>query len=169
MRIETERLYIVEFTPDMARDVHANSLDDDTRRFVPDEVFATVDAARRAVEFLMAQYGRSDDPQAYPVLAKADGANVGYVQLVPLDGGRWEIGYHIARRYTGRGYATEAVRAFLPKMAEKLGICEVYGVCLCDNLGSRRVLEKCGFEPVFEGVGDYQGQKREIFVSVRRL
>ncbi len=169
MRIETERLYIVEFTPDMARDVHANSLDDDTRRFVPDEVFATVDAARRAVEFLMAQYGRSDDPQAYPVLAKADGANVGYVQLVPLDGGRWEIGYHIARRYVGNGYATEAVRAFLPKMAEKLGIREVYGVCLRDNLASRRVLEKCGFEPVFEGVGDYQGQKREIFVSVRRL
>lgn len=169
MRIETEHLNIVEFTPDMARDVHANSLDDDTRRFVPDEVFATVDAARRAVEFLMAQYGRPDGPQAYPVLAKADGANVGYVQLVPLDGGRWEIGYHIARRYTGRGYATEAVRAFVPKMAQSLGIREVYGVCLCDNLGSRRVLEKCGFEPVFEGVGDYQGQKREIFVSVCRL
>ena len=55
------------------------------------------------------------------------------------------------------------------RMAEKLGIREVYGVCLCDNLGSRRVLEKCGFEPVFEGVGDYQGRKREIFVSVRRL
>ena len=169
MRIETEHLCIVEFAPEMARDVHANSLDADTRRFVPDEVFATVEDARRAIEFLMAQYGRTDGPQAYPVLTKADGANIGYVQLVPLDGGRWEIGYHIARNYVGKGYATEAVRAFVPKMAEKLGLREVYGVCLRDNLASRRVLEKCGFEPVFEGVGDYQGQKREIFVSVRRL
>ncbi len=169
MRIETERLCIVEFTPEMARDVHVNSLDADTRRFVPDEVFATVEDARRAIEFLMAQYGRADGPLAYPVLRKADGANIGYVQMVPLDGGRWEIGYHIAQKCVGNGYATEAVRAFVPVMAEGLGIREVYGVCLRDNLASRRVLEKCGFEPVFEGAGDYQGHKREIFVSVRRL
>ncbi len=86
--------------------------------------------------------------------------------MAPLDGGDWEIGYHIAKRYTGNGYATEAVRAFLPVMAEKIGIREVSGVCLTDNTASRHVLLKCGFEPVFEGVGDYQGEKREIFKSI---
>ena len=34
--VETERLLITEMTMDMAMDVHKNSLDDDTRRFVPD-------------------------------------------------------------------------------------------------------------------------------------
>lgn len=169
MRLETERLRIVAFTADMARDVHENSLDDDLRRFVPDEVFETVEDAREAIEFLAAQYGKDDGPQAYAVLTKAGGENVGYVQMAPIEGDRWEIGYHIAKRCTGKGYATEAVRAFLPEMAKRLGIDEVYGVCLKDNAASRRVLMKCGFEPVFEGVGDYQGEKREIFVSVHRV
>ncbi len=37
--VETERLLITEMTMDMAMDVHKNSLDEDTRRFVPDEVY----------------------------------------------------------------------------------------------------------------------------------
>lgn len=168
MRIETERLIIVEFTADMARDVHANSLDADNRRFVPDEVFETVEAARETVETLMAQYGHADGPQAYAVLTKADGRNIGYVQMVPMGDGRWEIGYHIARQYVGSGYATEAVAAFLPEMAKRLGISEVQGICLKENAASRRVLIKCGFAPVFEGTGDYQGRRREIFRAVWR-
>ena len=51
--IETERLTITEFTPDMAQAVHENSLDEDNRRFVPDEVFETVEEAAR----LMDDYG----------------------------------------------------------------------------------------------------------------
>ena len=166
MRIETERLIITEFTPDMAQAVHENSLDEDNRRFVPDEVFETVDEARETIEFLMGQYGRTDGPLVYPVLTKAGGKNIGYVQMAPIGNGIWEIGYHIAKQYTGNGYATEAVRAFLPVMAEKLGIREVLGVCLMENTASRHVLLKCGFEPVYEGVGDYQGEKREIFRSI---
>ena len=45
MNIETQRLIITEFQPEMAEAVHLNSLDEDTRRFVPDEVFETVEEA----------------------------------------------------------------------------------------------------------------------------
>ena len=45
MRLETERLVITEFATDMAKAVHENSLDEDTRRFLPDEVFETVEDA----------------------------------------------------------------------------------------------------------------------------
>ena len=163
--IETERLVITEFTPDMARDVHENSLDEDNRRFVPDEVFETVEEARETIDFLMSRYGGTDGPLVYPVLKKS-GENIGYVQLAPLENGVWEIGYHIAKKYTGCGYATEAVRAFLPVMADAVGTKEVLGICLTENAASRRVLLKCGFVPAFEGNGDYQGEKREIFRSV---
>ena len=169
MRIETERLVITEFTMDMARAVHENSLDDDNRRFVPDEVFETVEDAEETVAFLIKQYGGTDGPLVYPVLLKDGGRNIGYVQLVPLGGGSWEIGYHIAKAHTGRGYATEAVRAFLPVIARAVGISEVQGVCLSGNIASRRVLEKCGFSPVSEGIGEYQGESREIFRAVWRL
>ena len=41
-KIETPRLLITQFRMDMAEAVHLNSLDTDTRQFVPDEVFETV-------------------------------------------------------------------------------------------------------------------------------
>jgi len=164
MHIETDRLVITEFTMDMAMDVHLNSLDEDNRRFVPDEVFETVEDAAETIEFLMSQYGSHDGPLVYPVLRR-DGANLGYVQLVPIDEG-WEIGYHIARQYTGCGYATEAVRAFLPIAAGEAGIDRVWGISLADNAASLRVMEKCGFENVFRGEGLYQEETRNIVKNI---
>ncbi|MBQ1728949.1 MAG: GNAT family N-acetyltransferase [Oscillospiraceae bacterium] len=159
--LETERLTISEFTPDMAQAVHMNSLDEDTRRFVPDEVFETVEEAAETIDFLSSQYGGTEGPLVYPVLTK-DGANVGYVQAVPLDEGQWEVGYHIGGAYTKRGYATEAVSAFLPVIMQKLGIDKISGICVSENLASRRVMEKCGFRLEYEGEGEYQGEKRNI-------
>ena len=106
MKIETERLIITEFDLTMAESVHKNSLDEDNRRFVPDEVFETLEDARNTIEFLMSVYEAGNGPLVYPVLLK-NGTNIGYVQLVPIDDG-FEIGYHIAKAYTCNGYATEA-------------------------------------------------------------
>ena len=168
MRIETDRLIITELTMDMAQDVHENSLDEDTRKYVPDEVFETLEDARETVEFLMSQYGAFEGPLVYAVLTKQGGRNAGYVQMVPIDGGAWEIGYHIGAKYTGNGYATEAVKAFLPVMAATIGIGEVYGISLKENAASCRVMEKCGFENLFSGIGPYQGAQREIVKNVWR-
>ncbi len=168
MYIETKNLIITAFDPAMAEAVHRNSLDADNRRFVPDEVFETVAEAEEAIGFLMSRYGGTEGPFVYPVLLRDTGEVIGHVQLVPLEGGDWEIGYHIAERHTGRGYATEAVRAFLPVMAAAVGTDTVLGVCLSENTASRHVLAKCGFTPVCEGIGDYQGEKREIFRGVWR-
>ena len=167
MLIETERLIITALTPDMAQAIHENSLDEDTRRFVPDEVFETTEEARETVEFLIRQYDTEDGPLLYAVLTKA-GEQIGYVQLCPIEEG-WEIGYHIAKRYTGNGYAAEAAAAFLPVIAKAKGICEIYGVCLKENAASVRVLEKCGFEDLYDGVGLYQGQERPIIKKLWRL
>ena len=167
--VETDRLLIVEMTMDMAMDVHKNSLDDDTRRFVPDEVFETLEDAKETVEFLMSQYGSAEGPQVYAVVLKDGNKNIGYVQLVPIGEGKWEIGYHIAKQYTCNGYATEAVTAFLPIMAEKSAIKEVYGIRLLENIASGCVLEKCGFENFFEGEGAYNDGVYEISKSVWKL
>ncbi len=164
MRIETERLIIKDFDIEMAQVVHENSLDEDNRRFVPDEVFETVDEARETIEFLMSQYDSADGPLVYPIITKDD-ENIGYVQLAPIEEG-WEIGYHIAKKYTGNGYATEAVKAFIPYIAEKKALQAIWGVCLKENLASVKVMEKCGFETVFVGAGEYQGQRCEIVKKI---
>ena len=161
MKIETERLIITHFTMDMAEAVHLNSLDEDNRRFVPDEVFETIEDAEETVEFLMGVYTSMEGPLVYPILLK-NGTNIGYVQAVPLDNGVWEIGYHIGGNYTRQGYATEAVKAFLPVIMDKLSLSEIAGICLAENKASVKVMERCGFQKRFEGVGPYQGEEREI-------
>ena len=161
MHIETERLIITEFDPSMAESVRNGSLDEDNRRFVPDEVFETVAEAAETIDFLMRCYESGDGPLVYPALLR-DGTYVGYVQAVPMADGAWEIGYHITGEYTGRGYATEAVRAFLPVILPQLGLTRMAGICLAENLASVNVMERCGFIKEFEGIGSYQGQERRI-------
>lgn len=168
MHIETERLLITCLTEDMAQSVHENSLDADNRRFVPDEVFETVEIARETVEFLISCYESGEGPLVYPILLK-DQTNIGYVQAVPMDNGIWEIGYHIGEKYTKKGYATEAVKAFLPVIMQQLHLAEMLGVCLKENQASVKVMERCGFVKVFEGVGNYQGADREICKFIYRL
>ena len=161
MKIETERLIITEFTMDMAEAVQLNSLDEDNRRFVPDEVFETVEEAADTVGFLMGVYENGDGPLVYPVLLK-DSTYIGYVQAVPFDDGTWEVGYHIGANYTKKGYATEAVKAFLPAIMPKLRLSRIAGICLANNKASVKVMERCGFIKEFEGIGPYLGEERTI-------
>lgn len=167
MRIETERLIITKFDLSMAESVHKNSLDEDNRRFVPDEVFETVEEAKETIEFLINCYETGKGPMVYPVLLK-DGTNIGYVQLVPIKEGV-EVGYHIGKEYTRNGYATEALKAFLEYMLPEEKIDKVYGICVAENVASKIVLERCGFKKQYEGIGEYQGKMREIVKYVLTL
>lgn len=161
MNIETPRLWITRLTADMAQAVHLNSLDEDNRRFVPDEVFETLEEAQETVAFLIAAYEGADGPFVYPVIRKSDKANIGYVQACCVEEG-FEVGYHIAADYTGRGYATEALSAFVPECLRKLDADQIWGVVLEENIASQRVLEKSGFQLVFQGEAPYQGESRLI-------
>lgn len=161
MHIKTERLLITKFTMEMAYDVHVNSLDEDNRRFVPDEVFETEEIAKDTLEYLIGCYETNDSPLVYPILL-SDNTNVGYVQAIDIDDGTYEVGYHIAKIHTGNGYASEALKAFLPVIMEKLNINSILGVCLKENVASIKVLEKAGFKKVFDGIDLYQGEEKQI-------
>ena len=152
----------------MVYDVWQNSLDENNRTFVPDEVFETLEDATEVVNQIIESYKSEDGPFIFAVIRKEDTANTGYVQLVKIEEG-WEIGYHIAKLYTGKGYATEAVKLFLNCLKDNTEIKEVYGIALAANKASRRVLEKCGFELIYEGDGLYQGKNRKIIRTIVSL
>ena len=168
MKIKTERLEIKEFNLEMVEAVHINSLDDDNRKFNPNEVFETIQDAQDTVEFLMSVYENGDGPLVYPIIL-SDGVNIGYVQAVPIYDDKWEVGYHIAKSYTGKGYATEALKAFLPFIMEKLNIKEIIGICVIENIASIKVLEKVGFIKVYEGIGTYQDEERQICKFIYKI
>jgi len=58
--------------------------------------------------------------------------------------GRWLVGYWLGRQFWGRGLATAA----LAELVEELDQRPLYAWVATSNVGSIRVLEKCGFVEV---------------------
>ena len=60
-----------------------------------------------------------------------------------------EVGYSLSTRHWGKGYAAEALEAFVAWILEALPVTRVAGMLHPDNRASAMVLERTGF--VFEG------------------
>ena len=163
-----DKLQIVKMNQSMYYDVYKNSQDDNNRKFVPDEVFDSLEETSEVVNQIINSYDSENGPFVYAVIRKKDGVNLGYVQLIKIEEG-WEIGYHIAEIYTDNGYATEAVNLFLDYIKNNTNLKQIIGIALASNKASRRVLEKCGFELIYDGTGLYQGRKRKIIKTIKCL
>ncbi len=92
---------------------------------------------------------RHDGYAPWTVIAKAEGRIIGWGGLYddPFDPG-WgvEIGYHFHPAFWGQGYASELVAASMVIADNDFALPEVSAFAHRDNHGSRRVLEKAGFE-----------------------
>ena len=75
-----------------------------------------------------------------------------------LDDGRRQVGYWIGRSHWGKGFATAALRLLLEEITGR----PVTAHVALGNIGSRRVVEKCGFVRVGEEVAD-DGVHEAIF------
>jgi RimJ/RimL family protein N-acetyltransferase len=66
-----------------------------------------------------------------------------------------EIGWWLARRYWGRGLATEAARCALRDAFERVRLPRVISVAMVENAASRRIMEKLGlqFQREFQNEG----------------
>jgi RimJ/RimL family protein N-acetyltransferase len=73
--------------------------------------------------------------------------------------GRPEVTYWIGKGYWGKGIATWALAEFLTQHNKTRPI---YARVAKDNLGSRRVLEKCGFKIIGESKGFANARGQEI-------
>ncbi|MFT2019471.1 GNAT family N-acetyltransferase [Streptomyces sp. 796.1] len=86
----------------------------------------------------------------FHLLLTASGAVAGRMNLVDLADGEAELGYRIAASAAGRGLATAAVRRTCALAATRYGLTRLNARTTLDNAGSRRVLERTGFEVVGE-------------------
>jgi RimJ/RimL family protein N-acetyltransferase len=64
------------------------------------------------------------------------------------------------RRHWGQGYAYEAAKASLDYGIDTMGFKDIYAMTDVDNLGSRHLLEKLGFE--YKKTFAYDGPSAEF-------
>lgn len=76
-----------------------------------------------------------------------------------------EVSYWIGKPYWGKGIATSALSAF----QEHIKTRPLYARAAKDNIGSLRVLEKCGFTIIGEGRGFSNARGEEVEEFLLRL
>lgn len=86
-----------------------------------------------------------------------DGHLVGSLASWVQEGER-EVTYGIAKEHWGKGIATRALSAYLEIVTER----PLHACAAADNVGSRRVLEKCGFKITGHGRGFANARGCEI-------
>jgi RimJ/RimL family protein N-acetyltransferase len=75
------------------------------------------------------------------------------------EAGKPEVSYWLGKEYWGKGIATRALSEFL---AHGNKMRPIYAGVAKDNLGSRRVLEKCGFTIIGESKGFANARGEDI-------
>ncbi len=94
----------------------------------------------------------------------ADGRVTGHVACFP-DEDHLEVTYWLGREFWGRGVATQALHELLRLVAER----PIFGRTAKDNLGSLRVLQKCGFQIIGEDKGFAHGRGEDTEEYILRL
>ena len=61
-----------------------------------------------------------------------------------------DIGYLLLKRFWGKGYMPEIIKAFINEAFKINGVYRVWAVCDIDNYASRRAMEKAGMK--YEGI-----------------
>lgn len=84
-------------------------------------------------------------------------AVAGSVSVYEEDG-HWEVTYWLGRDFWGRGIATRALALFLDEETTR----PLYARAVKDNVGSLRVLQKCGFVIIGEDAGFANAREAEV-------
>jgi len=146
MHLETQRLLLREFTENDWPAVLAYQNDSLYLRYYHWTERTAVDVQAFVQMFIENQH---EHPRKYfqlAVVLKSDGQLIGNCGLRINDPALREadIGYELASRHWGNGYATEAAGEILRFGFTDLGMHRIWAETIAENTGSTRVLEKLG-------------------------
>ena len=109
--------------------------------------YFTVEGQRAEVEGVLVRYGRGE---AMPwVIVDDDGTVAGRLTLSGITRGAFQscnMGYWLSADHTGKGLATEAVRAAVNSAYTELKLHRVQAETLAANVASQNVLARTGFQ-----------------------
>ncbi|MBQ1388178.1 MAG: GNAT family N-acetyltransferase [Clostridia bacterium] len=142
--LETERLRLRYINEDDAEAIfYGWASDPEVSKYVTWNAHTNINETKYVLDIWIKEY---DDPGTYRwgIERKEDKALMGMIDVVEQDNGAPVIGYCSAKKYWGNGYMTEALKAVMEELFSD-GINTIKISAVDENIGSNRVIQKCGF------------------------
>ena len=160
MTLETKRLLLRPFKLDDADEMFKRwASDPEVTKYLSWPPHKDVSMTQYVLYCWVEEY-KKPDTYRFGIVCKEDGALIGSIDVVTYWEGDPVIGYCLSRPYWGRGYMTEACKALL-ELLRKEGFKKVYIEAVKENIGSNRVIEKCGFRYIGTNTQDFK--RKEVY------
>jgi RimJ/RimL family protein N-acetyltransferase len=156
--ITTERLHLRQLT-------HSSP---QVLEFLNQEPTDTREKATGLIDWLNGMFDSKDAVQ-WAFILRADGRFLGTGGTYGWEQGdrHVDIGYHILPSEWGKGYATEASHAIIRWCFDNLDVHRIQADCTDGNIGSERVMLKCGFK--HEGTWRESCWEHGRFVNIKQF
>lgn len=152
-RLETERLVLRPLEEADREPLAALNADREVMRWFP----STLSRAESDTQFDRLRERAAARGICFQVVEVKGGprfagfVGLSHVDFAPFEPPTVEIGWRLARAVWGRGYATEAARAWLAYGFEKMELDEIVSFTVPRNARSRAVMERLGMRHVPDG------------------
>ena len=145
---ETEHLRIRKFELDDARCLYKNHLEEEVKKWIPNESYADIEETKEAINFYIDCVNNKHLPYVLAVELKSTGELIGDTGVNEVEGNQneVEIGYGICKKHSGKGYAAELLMAMTKYITETFEISILYGRVMHGNHAYEFVKEEFGAE-----------------------
>lgn len=149
--LQTDRLFLREIQLSDAEDLFELDADPLVHRYIDKKPVQSKEQVIEAIHFIRKQY-RENGIGRWAVVDQHSGECIGWCGLKffrePLNNlvNIYELGYRFKHKHWGKGYATESAKAVVGYGFDVLNLENIYAMTDPENLDSRHVLEKLGFQ-----------------------
>ena len=150
--LETERLLLRRWRTEDAEAAFENWMNDpEVTKYLTWKPHGEIAVTRLLLE-AWAEEAEQENCYHWAIVLKETGELIGDISVMHANDYQetGSVGYCMGKRWWGRGYMTEAFREVLRYCFEEVGFYRVSGSHAAGNMGSSRVMEKCGLKK--EGV-----------------
>lgn len=148
---ETDRLILRELLLTDDTEMFAMDSDPEVHKFLGNKPTKEIEETRKTIELVRQQY-IDNGIGRWAIIEKSSGEFVGWTGLklmkdtINNHSNFYDVGYRLAQKHWGKGYATESAKASLRYAFEEMNLSEVFGITHVENMVSRKALEKCGLK-----------------------